>query len=372
LVLGSQFDEQEITDVLEQHPTDELERQWEELLAHVQQLETNRAQLHQRRGEISQEMKMLADDRRPDIARMELGCVEQRLAEAVERWRVAATTELMLESVREIYESQRQPETLRDASNYLSQLTEGRYQRVWTPLGQDVLRVDNEKGQSLAVEVLSRGTREAVYLSLRLALVACFARRGARMPMVLDDILVNFDATRAQQAARVLRDFTKSGHQILMFTCHEHIVALFESAGVEVRELPRHNESWWPEVAHEAVPVKEEMVEVEIAEEEFDEEIEEERVEEPVLEQEDELEEESEEEFEEVEDEMEWEEEDEEEEEEEVFDDETYDEFVEEVDEPVGAEVAEQTVPPPQHDVMFTWESPVRWTNAVHEDDAAA
>jgi hypothetical protein len=36
----------------------------------------------------------------------------------------------------------------------------------------------------------------------------------------------------------VLRDFAKQGHQLLVFTCHEHIARMFHKLGVDVRELP--------------------------------------------------------------------------------------------------------------------------------------
>jgi hypothetical protein len=36
----------------------------------------------------------------------------------------------------------------------------------------------------------------------------------------------------------VLADFARGGHQVLLFTCHEHMVNIFRDAEVEVRELP--------------------------------------------------------------------------------------------------------------------------------------
>jgi hypothetical protein len=101
-----------------------------------------------------------------------------------------------------------------------------------------VLRVDGADGTSLSLDLLSQGTREAVFVSLRMALAAAYARRGAVLPLILDDVLVNFDTRRARAAAEVLRDFSNAGHQILMFTCHHHIMSIFEAAGVDVRALP--------------------------------------------------------------------------------------------------------------------------------------
>jgi hypothetical protein len=75
-----------------------------------------------------------------------------------------------------------------------------------------------------------------------MALVGSYSRRGASMPLVLDDVLVNFDLERARAAAGVLRDFSASGHQLLVFTCHEHLAAMFKSLDVRVRQLPSNAE----------------------------------------------------------------------------------------------------------------------------------
>ena len=58
------------------------------------------------------------------------------------------------------------------------------------------------------------------------------------MPLVLDDVLVNFDAERSARAAGVLREFAAAGHQLLVLTCHDHIARLFKQLGVRVRRLP--------------------------------------------------------------------------------------------------------------------------------------
>ena len=183
-------------------------------------------------------MKSLAADGRLAEAKLELACVENQLKACAAHWQTLATTTHLLDRVCEVYETERQPETLREASAFLNQLTEGKYVRIWTPLGKNQLRIDNGQGQSLPLEVLSRGTREAVFIALRLSLAAAYARRGVVIPLVLDDVLVNFDAVRAESAAKVLRDFASLGHQVVMFTCHEHIMRIFHKIGVEVRVLP--------------------------------------------------------------------------------------------------------------------------------------
>jgi hypothetical protein len=196
------------------------------------------ADVYQQRGEIAHELKTLVEDRRLAQAQLDLSSVERNLEKALHRWRVLAATWVVLDKICKLYEAERQPETLIEASQYLSKLTRGQYTRIWTPLGDKALRVDDREGHSLRLEVLSTGTREAIFLSLRLALIAGYSRRGAKLPIILDDVLVNLDRVRMQQAAAVLRDFAASGHQLLLFTCHEHIKEAFEELKVEVRNLP--------------------------------------------------------------------------------------------------------------------------------------
>lgn len=198
------------------------------------------AQLEKRfesRGRLNEQLKILVDDRSPALRQLTLGLVDKKLEEAIARWRTLAVAGRLLQSIRRTYEEERQPETLREASKYLERMTEGRYRRVWTPLGEDSLLVDDSKGKPLAIDLLSQGTREQLFLSLRMALTTNYARRGAALPMVLDDVLVNFDTHRAQAAASVLCDFAQSGHQIFVFSCHEHIMNLFAGLQVQVTEL---------------------------------------------------------------------------------------------------------------------------------------
>ena len=49
--------------------------------------------------------------------------------------------------------------------------------------------------------------------------MAEFARRSVALPLVMDDILVNFGPDRAHALAQVLGGFADE-HQVLLFTCH--------------------------------------------------------------------------------------------------------------------------------------------------------
>lgn len=235
--LHDEFAEETISGVFAREGRD-LQQRWDERVAKAQEIRQKLAQMHERRGVINAEMQDLASDRRLSEATLEVGMVEQQLRQATRRWQQLASISRILDSVRKAYETDRQPETLREASIYLGKITQGHYTRVWMPLDRRALLIEDHKHQSLPLEVLSRGTREAVYISLRLALAASFGRKGAKLPLVLDDVLVNFDAGRVRATAQVMYEFAKEGHQVILFTCHEHIQQICEEANFVARNLP--------------------------------------------------------------------------------------------------------------------------------------
>ncbi len=249
------FTEEQVSAELENKNGTLVERR-EDIARQLTAAQTRLAEVYQQRGEIQHELKTLIEDRRIAYAQLELASVESQLEKALHKWRVLAATWTVLDRICRLYEAERQPETLIEASLYLAKLTQGQYTRLWTPLGDKALRVDDRQGNSLRLEVLSTGTREAIFLSLRLALIAGYSRRGAKLPIILDDVLVNLDLARMKAAAHVLREFAMNGHQLLLFTCHEHIVEAFRQLKVEVRTLPNRHEV--PEVikpAPEPAPV---------------------------------------------------------------------------------------------------------------------
>ncbi|HEX4414313.1 MAG TPA: AAA family ATPase [Lacipirellulaceae bacterium] len=220
-----------------------LEHDWEALSTQSEDLDRILKDALQRRGAMLEQQRAAAGEQSLAKKQVELDVIELQIKKAFDAWRERAAVSLFLDRIRHEYEQHRQPETLREASEYMAQLTGGKYKRIWTPLAHDILFVDNAEGQSLSVQVLSRGTREQLFVSLRLALVAAYARRGIHLPMVLDDVFVNYDAGRTRTACDVLKKFAKDGHQLLVFTCHEHVWQMFKDINVDTRRIPnRHGE----------------------------------------------------------------------------------------------------------------------------------
>lgn len=238
LGLGQRGTEDELRAKCEHFELPQLEQRWTELCDRLTAVEKRLKELYAEQGRLEEKLAAAAADASLPRRLYELKTVERAVADALGRWQTLTVTQRLVEAVRKKYEAERQPETLREATRYFDRLTEGRYVRVWTPLEAGVLYVDTKQGERLSVDVLSRGTREQLFLALRLALVDLYARRGKAVPLVLDDVLVNFDTRRTRIAAELLCDFATDHRQLLLFTCHEHIYRLFKSLRSEVRLLP--------------------------------------------------------------------------------------------------------------------------------------
>jgi recombinational DNA repair ATPase RecF len=73
---------------------------------------------------------------------------------------------------------------------------------------------------------------------MRFALIEEYAKNAEPMPVVLDDILVNFDPERAKAACKVIMDLSER-FQVIFLTCHPETQAMFKSvapSGKKARE----------------------------------------------------------------------------------------------------------------------------------------
>jgi uncharacterized protein YhaN len=189
-------------------------------------------------GRLKAELQDLEQDRRVSSLRYDRAQVQAELQASVERWAAAQASQKALQRIRQRLETDGQTDTLKTASQFLDKLTCGKYRRIWAPVGEQHLVVDDEQQQQFRVEHLSSGAREQVFLAVRLAMAADFSARRVGLPLVLDDVVVNFDQIRTEAAVQTLLDLAERGQQVLLFTCHLHLAQLFQNLGVEPVWLP--------------------------------------------------------------------------------------------------------------------------------------
>jgi uncharacterized protein YhaN len=166
-----------------------------------------------------------SEERSRALARQE--AILSKIDTDAEQWAIVTLCRTLLDETRKVYETERQPDVLREASRFFQLMTVSRYTRVIAPLDGAEIQVERADGVRLSPQLLSRGTAEQLYLAIRLALVQDYAHRIDPLPVVFDDIFVNFDPGRTSNTLRAVAELAAT-HQVLLFTCHPHLVTLVE------------------------------------------------------------------------------------------------------------------------------------------------
>jgi len=200
-----------------------------------------------RRRVARERVEAASRDHSTEGVQLEIAEIEQELEGHLHRRRLLEKAAFLLEQTRAAFARDHQPAVLREASRWLARLTEGHYTTITTSIHEARLEVHDGEGTAWSPDRLSRGTREQVFLALRLALVRDLERHGVHLPVVIDDALVNFDDSRAMAAARVLVEFVGDEpreRQMLVLTCHAHVAEIFTAAGAHVRSLSDPGATW--------------------------------------------------------------------------------------------------------------------------------
>ena len=145
----------------------------------------------------------------------------------------------LIKTAKQNFERQSQPAVIRAASSIFTAITDGAWIGMNASLDDSSLSLRPQHGESVSPEHLSRGAQEQLYLALRLAYICNHAGRAAALPMIMDDILVNFDPPRASRTARALETLVRGllpqngqdaipPHQVLFFTCHPHLAEMLQ------------------------------------------------------------------------------------------------------------------------------------------------
>lgn len=206
-----------------------------ELTARLEQKNHERAQArelaqeaHAEFGRITQELAGAARDTAFDEVKFAYAQVEARLSAAQHQLAVLLIAQSSLTEAIAVWEKKSQPEVYRIASELFALMTDNAWRSVRiNPDNQ--IEVTDALMTTRPPELLSLGTRQQLYLALRIALLVTAENVGASLPILADDILVNFDDERRRGAARALA-YLAEHRQVILFTCHADVVTLLQEA----------------------------------------------------------------------------------------------------------------------------------------------
>jgi uncharacterized protein YhaN len=215
----------------------------EETEGRIEELERRKGDLRQKIG--SEEGELRRRDGGDGAARAAERVQEilARLRGHVEQYTRARLASVLLQREIERYRAENQDPLLARAGQLFADLTIGRYSGLRTDFDdreQPILVGLRADGRRVPVEALSDGTRDQLYLALRLATLERYLAHAEPLPFIVDDILINFDDERTAATLKVLAELSKKT-QVILFTHHgrlkEMAAGMRNGAGVFVREL---------------------------------------------------------------------------------------------------------------------------------------
>jgi uncharacterized protein YhaN len=204
-----------------------LQAEGDELQQEVQELEERLASLQEQFGRLDERREQLESAEELSVLRQRRKGLLAELSECAKRWSALTICLRFLQEARRIYEKERKQPVVRESENFFRTITNGRYQAIVAPHGEENIEVVGANGTRSQLDILSRGTAEQLYLSLRFGYIQEFSRRSRPLPVVMDDILVNFDPLRARASISTILELADR-NQILFFTCHPETVALIK------------------------------------------------------------------------------------------------------------------------------------------------
>jgi uncharacterized protein YhaN len=155
--------------------------------------------------------------------------MEQELAgirRLAERYTLVKLAAKILQLEIERYREEHQDPVLLIASKYFREMTLGSFTGLRTDVddqGLPVLIGLRPGNRRVPVEGMSAGTRDQLYLALRLATLEYRLDSHEPMPFIVDDILINFDDRRSRATLQALARLS-ARNQVILFTHHRQIV----------------------------------------------------------------------------------------------------------------------------------------------------
>ncbi|WP_240840953.1 AAA family ATPase [Acidaminobacter sp. JC074] len=163
-----------------------------------------------------------------DIASIEseLKYVVSRLQEEKLKYDRLLLMHQLIKETDERFRTENQPKVYLQASKYLNDITDGRYndlevvELIDKSKSKYGIMVSRDGTKVMVDESFSMGTLNQIYLSLRLSLIDHLDKGREKLPVCFDELLVNWDEGRLNQTLKIIETISKE-RQVFVFTCHE-------------------------------------------------------------------------------------------------------------------------------------------------------
>ena len=148
-----------------------------------------------------------------------------QMADAAERYVKVFTAAKLLRWSIDRYRQEKQGPMLGRASAIFAQLTQGMFQRLVVDFDAQPMTLHGQRmdGTLVGIAGMSDGTRDQLYLALRLAALEMHLDKASPLPFIADDLFINYDDGRSMAGFAALAALSEKT-QVIYLTHHEHLV----------------------------------------------------------------------------------------------------------------------------------------------------
>lgn len=211
---------------------DQLPVRLSELQQRLQILDEQRTALSQELGRVEGELQRHTTGSPASEAEQEAREALAAIRPLAEQYARLKLAQGLLRRHLEAYRQKTQDPVLERATGLFARLTHGGFEGIkpdFDEKDRPILKGVRSGGEEVEIAGLSSGTRDQLFLALRLASLERQLAASARVPLIVDDILINFDDQRSRATLGVLAEFARQT-QVLFFTHHQRLVELAREA----------------------------------------------------------------------------------------------------------------------------------------------
>jgi len=184
----------------------------------------NETYLH--KGGLEKDEKVILDQSDMASVDSELKYLDTKLKEEKLKYDKLLLMHHLIKTTDEKFRANNQPRVFKQASEYLSQITDGKYSDLEVielkegGKSKYGMMLTRDKARINVDESFSLGTLNQIYLSLRLSLINHLDYNHSKLPVCFDELLVNWDQNRLNQTIKIIKTISQE-RQVFVFTCHK-------------------------------------------------------------------------------------------------------------------------------------------------------
>ncbi len=233
---------EKVTEILSAMNLDEMEKDKARAEKEYEEVETRLDSLKKEGARLEEQVRQLGSDEKIAVLREEEESLKEVVRSLTKEWSLNRLSQALIRMARARYEKEVQPDVISEAARFFRHITLGKYSSLVASPGESRIEVICQDRSRKDINQLSRGTAEQLYLSLRFGFIQEYSKRAEPLPLMMDEILVNFDPSRSRATAEAVVELSRE-HQILYFTCHPETVVFFREVdpGVPILEIKGGN-----------------------------------------------------------------------------------------------------------------------------------